>query len=78
MNQVKSIKNLGRRLEMMERVISDAAGGNLYARIPLDRTNFDRLTVVEIGINLIISDLETETSSMLNMAEQLMELSKEK
>lgn len=73
MQKVRHIRDIERRLEVIEETLADAASGNLLARIPLDPQYSDGLTPIEIGINLILSDLEQETSDRLTLVEMLAE-----
>lgn len=76
MSEKGDIKNLEARIARIEEILTDVAGGNLLARIPVDVRNPDRLTALETGINLILSDLEEETCKKLMLAEKLTTLRK--
>lgn len=67
----REIAELKRRLDRIEETLAEVASGNLLSRIPIDKDKADRLTAIEIGINLIVSDLEAETSHRLMLAELL-------
>jgi|GEM_PF-2714181 len=71
MNGTDNIRDFTSRIEGIEEVLAEAAGGNLLARIKIDMNNPDRLTAIETGINLILSDLEDETAERLNLVEEL-------
>lgn len=65
------IRDLTARLARMEEVLAEAAGGNLYVRLPQNAERNDQLSAIETGINLILSDLESETSQRLTLADDI-------
>jgi rsbT co-antagonist protein RsbR len=69
----KGIKNLERRVEMIEEVLASAAGGDFAAEIPIAMEEADELTSVETGINLLIADLGEEVLKSQNRADKLQE-----
>jgi len=77
MNKCK-VDNLKNRLEKLEQVLADAAGGFLWARVPVNAQNVDYLTSIEVGVNIILSDLEEATADRLELMEQLEKLRGEK
>jgi len=76
MNEVDEIKTIKERIEVIEEILAEAAGGNLTARIPVDVENPDLLTALETGINLLVSDLETEIQEKIKLSGELETLRK--
>lgn len=56
----KKVKNIEKRIEVIEEVLAAAAGGDFDAQIDIDMEEADVFTSVETGINLLISDLGDE------------------
>jgi hypothetical protein len=73
MNTCK-IDDVKKRLEKIEEVLADVAGGFLLARVPVKTQDIDLLTSIEVGINMILADLEQVTSERLDLTEQLEKL----
>lgn len=67
----KGLKNLERRIEVIEEVLAAAAGGDFDAQIEIEMESADVLTSVETGINLLISDLGEEVRQSQGRANDL-------
>ncbi|MBN2381022.1 hypothetical protein JXM67_14585 [candidate division WOR-3 bacterium] len=76
MNGSDDIRDLSKRLEDIEDILAQIAGGDLFARLKIDMDKADRLTAIETGLNLILSDLENETEQRLSLAEELSKIKK--
>lgn len=69
----QGIKNLGKRVEIIEEVLASAASGDFTAEIPIAMEETDELTSVETGINLLIADLGEEVLKSQKRADELQE-----
>lgn len=67
------IADLEERIERIETILSIAAGGNFDTNLDIDTKSPDLLTSVEMGINLLISDLGEEFRKSKTRAEELEE-----
>lgn len=67
------IADLEERIERIETILSIAAGGNFDTNLDIDTKSPDLLTSVEMGINLLISDLGEEFRKSKARAEELEE-----
>lgn len=73
MAKTKGIADLESRIERMEEILSQAACGDFSVQIETDMDKADAFTAVEIGINLLISDMGEEVRESTKKAEELEE-----
>ncbi len=69
----KTVRNLDERVNQIEDALAAAASGNYEAQIPVSHENVDDLTSVEVGINVLISDLGEEVRRSQKRAGELQE-----
>jgi len=69
----KMVKNLDERVNRIEDALAAAAAGDYGAQIPVSQEIVDDLTSVEVGINVLISDLGEEVRRSQKRADELQE-----
>ena len=67
----KKVRNLDQRVGKIEDALAEAAAGNFSAEIPVSHEDFDELTSVEVGINILMSDLGEEVRRSQKRADEL-------
>lgn len=75
MKTINTVVNFDERITRLETVLSKAACGDFSAALEIDpdTDNSDKLSSVEIGINLLIEDLGLEVTESRRRAEELEE-----